>query len=178
MDTPSARSCRHLGFAAWALLVGAAQAQELPQSPACRTALQSLNTAEDAIADAAAAPAAMPDPQRQRAVTARLQPLRQRVADACLGGLTTSPPPSQRTWVVPAVPAVPARAGDSAARASRPETPTVSVPVPRFEPPITVGPCNAVTCLASDGSRLTRVGPTLVGPRGTCTMQGRVLHCP
>jgi hypothetical protein len=67
-------------------------AEELPRSPACRTALQALERAEDAIADAAAAASApRADAERQRAVAARLQPLRQRVADACLGGLTTSP---------------------------------------------------------------------------------------
>lgn len=152
-----------------------APAEELPRTPACRTALQALDQAEEALAaSAAAASAAVPDHDRQRAVAARLQPLRLRVANACLGGLTTSPPPSQHSWVVPA----PARPTVAVPRPVPPGTPPVTVPLPRFEPPVTVSNCNAATCLASDGSMLTRVGPNLVGPRGTCTMQGMFLRCP
>lgn len=150
-------------------------AEELPRSPACRTALQALERAEDAIADtAAAASAPRADTERQRAVAARLQPLRQRVADACLGGLTTSPPPSQRTWIAPAPP-------QATALPSRPRTPAPlpePLPLPRVEAPITISNCNAATCLGSDGSTLTRVGPNLVGPRGACTVQGVFLRCP
>jgi hypothetical protein len=150
-------------------------AEELPRSPACRTALQALERAEDAIADtAAAASAPRAGTERQRAVAARLQPLRQRVADACLGGLTTSPPPSQRTWIAPAPP-------QATALPPRPRTPAPlpePLPQPRVEAPITISNCNAATCLGSDGSTLTRVGPNLVGPRGACTVQGVFLRCP
>jgi hypothetical protein len=151
-------------------------AEELPRSPACRTALQALERAEDAIADtAAAASAPRADAERQRAVAARLQPLRQRVADACLGGLTTSPPPSQRTWIAPAPPQALAPAPRARVPAPIPEP---LPPLPRVEAPVTISNCNAATCLGSDGSTLTRVGPHLVGPRGTCTVQGVFLRCP
>lgn len=153
----------------------APSAEELPRSAACRTALQALERAEDAIADtAAAASAPRAGTERQRAVAARLQPLRQRVADACLGGLTTSPPPSQRTWIAPAPP-------QAIAPPPRPRTPAPipePLPLPRVEAPITISNCNAATCLGSDGSTLTRVGPHLVGPRGQCTVQGVFLRCP
>ncbi|RZL35511.1 MAG: hypothetical protein EOP35_13700 [Rubrivivax sp.] len=155
-----------------------ARAEELPKSPACRTALQALNSAEESIAAAgptAAASSPSTDLQRQRVVTAKLQPLRQRVADACLGGLTQSPPPSQRTWVAPALPA---RPGTVAPRAPQPTVPPVALPAPRVEVPVTVNACNAATCLASDGSTLTRVGPTLMGPRGACRQEGVFLRCP
>lgn len=173
-----AKACRLRRFglvlfgavACWA----AAGAEELPRSPACRTALQALDQAEEAIAaTAAASSATAPDRDRQRSVAARLQPLRQRVADACLGGLTTSPPPSQHTWAAP----VPARPGAAVPRVAMPATPPVTVP-PRVEAPVTVSNCNAATCLGSDGSTLTRVGPNLVGPRGLCTVQGVFVHCP
>ncbi|WP_457393127.1 hypothetical protein [Roseateles sp. P5_E1] len=155
-------------------MVGVAQAEELPRSAACRTALNALNEAEEAIAAAAAASSArLSDQQRQHSVAARLQPLRKRVADACLGGLTTSPPPSQHSWVVPTAPA---RPGVVAPRVPMPALPPVALPRP--EVPVTVTQCNAATCLASDGSTLTRVGPTLVGPRGSCTVQGVFLRCP
>ena len=153
----------------------AALAEELPRSPACRTALQALDQAEEALADTAAASSAVAaDQDRERSVTARLQPLRLRVAKACLGGQTTSPSPSQHTWVAPttapSVAAVP--------RVRMPALPPVNVPMPRIDAPLTLSNCNAATCLASDGSTLTRVGPNVVGPRGLCTVQGVFVRCP
>lgn len=156
-----------------ALACAAARAEEPPRSPACRTALEALERAEDALADAAAS-APRGDAGHTRAVAARLQPLRKRVADACLGGLTTSPPPSQHTWVVPA----PAQPAPLVPRVPMPSQPVAPQPLPRPEAPVTVIQCNAATCLASDGSTLTRVGPGLVGPRGACTVQGMFLRCP
>lgn len=157
--------CLLAGTAAWA--------EEPPRSPACRTALEALEQAEDALADtAASAPRA--DADRQRSVAAKLQPLRKRVADACLGGLTTSPPPSQHTWIAP----MPPPAAPVVPRVQLPARPVTPEPLPRYEAPVTVIQCNGATCLASDGSTLTRVGPGLVGPRGACTVQGMFLRCP
>lgn len=157
------------------VLGGAAHAAELPTSPACRSAVQALEDAEDALADASSTPSPVstPDAQRQRMVAAKLQPLRQRAADACLGGMTTSPPPSQHTWVLPPPRVAPAT---PQARIASPQV--GSEPVLRWQPPVTVTHCTGATCTASDGSTLTRVGPTLVGPRGACTLQGSFLHCP
>ena len=169
------RLCRLGVVALGCALVGVARADELPKSPACRTALEALDHAEAVLADvAAASAAALPDADRQRSVAARLQPLRVRVAHACLGGLTTSPSPSQHTWVVPE----PARSVASIPRIQPPAMPPVTVPMPRFEAPITLSNCSAATCLGSDGSTLTRVGPNVVGPRGVCTVQGIFLRCP
>ena len=170
----TARFAVHLIAATFCGMVGAARGEELPRSAACRTALNALDEAEEAIAAASGASSAnLSDQQRQHVVAARLQPLRKRVADACLGGLTTSPPPSQHSWVVPTAPARPAVL---APRAPMPTVPPVALPRPQA--PVTVTQCNAATCLASDGSTLTRVGPTLVGPRGSCTVQGIFLRCP
>lgn len=155
------------------LLCALAQAEELPKSTACRTALNALEQAEDALAAAAPAASAPTDLQRQRIVAARLQPLRQRVADACLGGLTTSPPPSQHSWMAPAPP----RPGAVVPRTPMPAMPPVTPP-PRFEMPPMVTHCNAAVCFTNDGATLTRIGPTLVGPRGSCTMQGNFVRCP
>ncbi len=155
-------------------------ADNLPRSPACRTAVQALEDAEAALADAArASPSAPAEADRQRLATARLKPLQQRVAQACLGGVTASPPPSQHTWrVPPAAPAAPPARPVTVP--DRPALPPVlpALPPPRVDAPVTLTQCNAVTCTASDGSTLTRVGPTLVGPRGSCTAQGVVLRCP
>lgn len=168
-----ARAVRLCGLLC-ALTGGAVHAvEQLPKSPACRTALQALEEAEDAIAASAAASATASDQRRQQAVAARLQPVRKRVADACLGGLTSSPSPSQHSWVAPARPASPA-----APRVAMPAPPAVIVTVPRPEPPVTVTHCTAATCITSDGATLTRVGPNLIGPRGSCTVQGNFLRCP
>ena len=172
------------------LLAGAAcvRAHELPGTSACRSALQSLAQAEEALLGAAP-PASSPvtsDDDHRRAVAARLLPWRQRVADACLGGMTSSPPPSQRTWIG-AAPTPTAAPPSPAARLPQAGVPVVVVPVvvvpvvvvpsPRFEAPVTVQ-CTGMACLASDGSVLTRVGPTLTGPKGPCAVQGSIVRCP
>lgn len=154
-------------------------AQDLPASTACHTALKSLADAEDALAAAAGAASSAPaaDDTRQRAVTAQLLPLRQRVADACLGGMTASPSPAQRTWVGP-LPARPATPAQPPARPLQSGNPVVTVPMPRIDPPVILQHCTGLTCLASDGSTLTRVGPNVVGPRGVCTVVAGSVRCP
>lgn len=176
MDTRPASGATCIWALALAGLSCAAQAEELPRSNACQTALKALEDAEDAIAASAkAAGSRGGDQQRQRAVAARLQPMRLRVAEACLGGMTQSPPPSQRTW---AAPSMPARPSVAAPRLPQIAVPSVTIPPPRFEPPVTITHCNGAACVASDGSTLTRVGPNLIGPRGSCQQQGVFVHCP
>jgi hypothetical protein len=154
------------------LLCAVVQAEELPKSAACRTALQALEEAEDAMAANTAASAAPGDQTSQRSVAVQLQPLRRRVADVCLGSMTTSPPPSQHSWMVPQPPS------SSGLATPRTASPAVTVPPPRFEMPPVVTHCSAAACFTSDGSTLIRVGPTLVGPRGACTVQGGFVRCP
>jgi hypothetical protein len=38
--------------------------------------------------------------------------------------------------------------------------------------------CDATGCWASDGTRLLRAGPNLIGPRGICTTSGPFVQCP
>lgn len=173
---------------ALALACAPALAVELPQTAACRQALKALGDAEDGFAARWAAESAScascprpTDAERQRQMGVRLLPLRQQVADACLGGVTTSPSPSRSTWpalapsrpstVAPTVPAVPRPPQATPA-------PGTVIPPVRVEGPVSIGHCNAATCVTSDGSTLTRVGPNLVGPRGLCTVQGAFVHCP
>jgi hypothetical protein len=153
-----------------------ARAQDLPGTAACRTALQALAQAEEALLARAAA-SAPADDSRHRAATAQLFPLRQQVADACLGGMTTSPPPSQRSGVG-ALPARPAAPLAPAARMPQTPVPVVTIPVPRFDAPVTITHCNGMNCVASDGSTLTRVGPNVIGPKGPCTVAGNQVRCP
>ena len=177
-------------FLALALVMAAepAPAEELPQTAACRQALKALGDAEDGFAAHWAAESAScascprpTDAQRQRQMGVRLLPLRQQVADACLGGVTTSPSPSRSTWPALA-PTRPSNAGPMAPGVPRAPLTTAApgtvIPPVRVEGPLSIGHCNAATCVTSDGSTLTRVGPNLVGPRGLCTVQGAFVHCP
>ena len=172
----------HLRWVGVVLLLGLAcsggvLAADLPKSPACQSALQALDHEEaEMAAEAKGDGHKTSGGARLQVAEIRLRPLRERVARECLGGLDTGPSPSQHTWVAP----TPVRPAAPLARVQpQPTTPIAPVvPMPRIDPPVTVANCVGGTCLASDGSRLTRVGPNLVGPRGTCTMQGAFLRCP
>jgi hypothetical protein len=52
------------------------------------------------------------------------------------------------------------------------------VPLPAPVLPKSITSCDALGCWASDGTRLQRVGPNLLGPRGFCSAPGGVLQCP
>jgi hypothetical protein len=133
-----------------------AQQRPLADDPGCRAALTAL--------DARTA---------QRAPKPELEVHRRRAAAACLGGNAAASPPAARVRTPQAVaPVVP-----------RP----VAVPAPLPAPPaktprsplLTLGACDATGCWASDGTRLSRAGANqLLGPRGLCSVQGSLIHCP
>jgi hypothetical protein len=50
-------------------------------------------------------------------------------------------------------------------------------PLPVQRPPAMVSSCDATGCWASDGTRLHRAGPNLIGPRGLCTVSGKLVQC-
>ena len=141
-------------------LLGSIQAAEAPRSAACRQALQALD-AWDAAASAGSAP-----PRSQREV------LRRRAAQDCLGGPADAPLQRPQSVAAPDRP--------------RPALQTRPLPVPSPTPapvaaprtPTALTSCDATGCWASDGSRVQRMGPTLVGPQGVCTLTAGVLHCP
>lgn len=149
----------------------AAWADDPLQSADCRAALAALQAAEEAAApqrppgDAAAGPA----------TRARLEALRGRAARACLGSRADPPQPGRRAQPPLAVPPVTVLPDLPARPARPPETP----PPPQIpQPPLTVTGCDALGCWASDGTRLQRNGPWLLGPRGFCHEQGGLLQCP
>jgi hypothetical protein len=61
-----------------------------------------------------------------------------------------------------------------------PRPPVLLVPAPPVETgkPAALTTCDAGGCWDSEGRRLDRSGPILVGPRGGCTVQAGVVHCP
>ncbi|HJV68607.1 hypothetical protein [Ideonella sp.] len=160
--------------AGWAAMTADAELPAAPESVACRQALDALQAQETAALSAARS--APPSASAPGAAASALQPWRERAARACLGGSRGSAAPARTAQ--PPVTVSPVTAG-------RPLTAPVAPPVPaqpalpaRSEPLLTVVGCDPAGCWASDGSRLNRVGPNLVGPRGACTLEGAVLRCP
>jgi hypothetical protein len=163
-----------LGFALGASMAMAAEPIDPLKSPACEQALQRLQRQE---AQAASAPQAhAPDELRPLRPDFRVQALRREAARVCLGSRldVQQPPPPQRqplppTSVAPVAPPV------SVLLTPQPPPP---VATPRSAAPTVITTCDPTGCWASDGSRLNRLGPNLLGPRGLCTVQGNLLQCP
>lgn len=149
-------------LAALASGAGAAQERSLLEAPACRRAMDTLDAREAAAA-------------RDRHARAALQAAQRQAAAACLGGRDAAPA-SRRAAQTPAT-AMPPR---PAAPLPTPAPSPAAVPTPMARPAaaLTVTACDATGCWASDGSRLQRAGPHLLGPQGqTCSTSGTLLHC-
>ena len=151
------------------LAAGATGAQETDRlrSPECRQSLDALEALE-----AKATPEA---PAKAEALK-ELQAARRQAARACLGGTGEPPPPSPNVSLPQAVlPPAGVRLPP------RPPAPLVAPPVPSPPParpaPVVTG-CDATGCWTSDGSRMPRLGPGLIGPRGFCTVNGVEVRCP
>jgi len=144
------------------------------QAPECRQALAALQEQEAA---AASAPGANVRPQRGevRAIDPRLDAARRRAARSCLA--SRADPPVAGRLAQPPIPVPPI----AAVRPPLPSTaPGVALPArpPGPAPLVSITSCDAAGCWASDGSRLNRVGPTLWGSHGACSVQGSVVQCP
>jgi len=152
------------------------------ESAECQRAFAVLNSEEAAVAESARASGGVTTNDR-RLIDAKLAPLRRQAARACLARradpvtLSSSarlvrPPPltTQPLAVAPASSPAPTAATARAA-------PLAPLPLPA-EKPYAITSCDPGGCWANDGSRLSRVGPNLWGPRGICTVQGSLLQCP
>jgi hypothetical protein len=162
---------RHLALALALWLASApagAQDANPIDSAACRRAVDTLTAREAAAASDRASTAA------RGAVTAA----QRQAALACLGGPDVAASTPQRASPAPLL-------GTPAAVLPRlPVTPPPppaprALPAPRAAPPpLTLNACDATGCWASDGTRLQRAGPNLLGPRGICTTSGPFVQCP
>ena len=152
---------------------GAAQGDPL-RSSECLLALRELEVQEAAAAAAVRRQAAGEPPGRPAA--ALLDPLRRHAAQACLASRPDSPPPARRLAQHPV--SVAPVATPPAARTTTPPAGQVAQPTVRIPPLVSLTGCDPMGCWASDGTRLQRLGPALVGPRGVCSVQGAVLACP
>jgi hypothetical protein len=158
-----------------------AERDDILSSKDCRHALASLEVQE--AASSAAVQASSPSGSQQSpAPDLRLLSLRRLAARACLGGHTELPSAEQRystpPIAVPPIVAVPPVAAVPPPPPVLPSSRPLVQPSRPVEPLTTITACDAVGCWASDGTRLHRVGPNLQGPRGLCSVQGGVLHCP
>lgn len=157
----------------WVTMSVAAQVPA-PDSQTCRQALAELQARESAAL--ALARSAPPSASVPGAAAAGLQPWRDQAARACLGAGPRTVVPARTAQ--PPVTVPPVTAGRPLAAPVAPPLPTPAPPAARSQTLLTVVACDATGCWASDGSRLSRAGPNLVGPRGTCTLQGAILRCP
>ena len=106
----------------------------------------------------------------------RLAQARQRAALRCLG----SDSGRRERSGAPATPQL----VPPATATQRPTSPTLPPVAPPPPPPLApprpapITTCDLGGCWDSEGQRLNRMGPLLIGPRGTCTLQGGLLICP
>lgn len=156
------------------LASAAAQVQADPlRSPACLSALQRLTVAENSAVEAKSGErVTRPSPVED----ASLQGAQRDVARVCLGIAQPSPPAARVRRPEPVAGVRPVQRPTPAA--PPPAAPSPEAPPPRPPPLVTVTGCDDVGCWTSEGTRLTRQGMLLRGPRGFCTQVGSVLSCP
>jgi hypothetical protein len=128
------------------------------KSAACDAALARLDAAR------AAAPAS---------VEAR----RRDATRVCLGLASQAPVPTRSNrWAQPPIavppPVIEPPPRPPAALAAKPLPPPVHI-----ERPPVVTSCDLTGCWTSDGTRLQRAGPGLMGPQGPCVVQGGLAFC-
>jgi hypothetical protein len=146
----------------------AAQEGDPTKSPECRKAMDALQLQE---ARAASAPQAASDAHRE--ATAALETARRQAARTCLGGRGDPPHPSAHfTQPLTGVPLTTPPVVRTAPVAPPPGPAPVRAPAP------VITSCDAVGCWTSEGTRVQRLGPNVIGPRGVCTVQGVTMSCP
>jgi len=168
---------------------GAADALQAPECRAALAALQELEAAALASSATQRAPARRAPPAAAHAGSAAPRPAlrtarpaidpqlaaaQRRAARSCLASRADPPLPGRLAQPPVAVPPV--------ANARPPPTSTAPTLPPTRSPgptaPVSITSCDAAGCWTSDGARLNRVGPTLWGSRGACSVVGAVVQCP
>lgn len=142
----------------------------------CLLATASMAGADDPLKSDAcgrsldALQAARADPQRAHEIEA----LRQQATQVCLGGTGQArrPSPVAQPPVTVAPPVI------DPPPAPQPPVALPATPPVRIERPPVLTSCDAGGCWDSDGRRLNRAGPVLIGPSGPCVVSGHVVQCP
>lgn len=161
--------------AAFAASAIAAPPTDPLHSDGCVNAMSALHDVEDALA-ASAKSNKSANPADSR-VLSKLAELKRIAARTCLGSDGASARAPQHLGQQPITVA-------PTAVSPKPSGPRPPAPPPSSLPPVSAAPlksitsCDAVGCWVNDGTRLQRVGPGLLGPKGFCTVQGSVVNCP
>jgi len=163
--------------------VAAAQAEPSPHAPVDPF---SAPACVQARADLDAARVALTAPATTTAQSQQLKQARRAVARICLGEAAArerTPGPSRertpgRMAQAPLSVVTPAAPPASEA-GSQPAPPTAGWPGPASPnpPPPVLTACDASGCWHSNGRRLERAGPLLLGPDGPCTAPAELLNC-
>lgn len=139
------------------------------ESVECKRARETLEAAFRAATD------------RRDDTALKLQAARRNAALVCLGRRSPAPPQGTPSNRAPAAQAVPPVMPDRSAplptvpRAAPPSPPPGPVTVPR---PTLITNCDDAGCWGNDGRRYNRAGSQLIGPNGSCSVQGNVVNCP
>ena len=151
------------------------------ESAECQRALATLNAEEAVVAESSRAPGGVTANDR-RLVDARLAPMRRQAARACLARradpATLSSERLVRPTPVTTQPLAVAPASSPAPMTATVRAAPLAAPTAPAEKPYAITACDAGGCWANDGSRLNRIGPSLWGRRGVCTVQGSLVQCP
>ena len=148
------------------------------ESSECQRALAALDSQEAAVAETSGA-SAVASADDRRLIAAKLTPARREAARACLAR-SLDPPSSSPLARPPPIATAPLLVPPASAPAPSRSTAGSPPPLPRPGPaePYAITSCDPGGCWANDGTRLNRVGPSLWGPRGVCTVQGSLVQCP
>ncbi len=150
----------------------AAPSTDRLQSPGCVTAMSALHDVEGAVA--ASVKSGKGTSAADSRTLVKLAELKRAAARTCLGGNGTPSPAPQHMAQRP----ISVQVSPSASVTARPAL------IPSPLPPVPVAPlksitsCDAAGCWVNNGTRLQRVGPALLSPKGFCSVQGSVLNCP
>jgi hypothetical protein len=165
--------------------VAAAASGDPLHAPECERALAALQTVEESasaplgqgVRSVARAGASGAGARAVPAVDPRLAAARRDVARRCLAA--REDPPRAGRLAEPPV-AVPPVAGARVSPPAPSPTGPTTLParVPPVQPPVAITTCDTGGCWTSEGTRLQRLGPTLFGPHGACSVVGAVVHCP
>jgi hypothetical protein len=161
--------------AAFAASAIAAPSTDPLHSDGCVSAMSALHDVEDAVA--ASAKSSKGNSPADSRILSKLAELKRIAARTCLGsdGAPARAPQHVGQQPISVAPT---------AVSPKPSEPRLPVLPPTLLPPVSAAPlksitsCDAVGCWVNDGTRLQRVGPGLLGPKGFCTVQGSVLNCP
>lgn len=103
---------------------------------------------------------------------AQLEVLRREATQACLGGKGEARRPSPTAQEPVAIPPPSVALPRSIPPAAAPPA------VPPVRQPAVIISCDTGGCWDSNGTRLNRAGPLLIGPGGACVSSGLQVRCP